>query len=98
MTFDLERIAHFRGRYQSLGEELESANLDPTLSEAERLAEEVEGAFGRGATPDKPFKWTDGVFAVTVDPENCEGLRAYIRNQQKHHTQSSLVPAWELEE
>lgn len=48
----LKRIAGFRGRYESLGKELDSANLDPTLADAERLAEEVRGAFGRGATPD----------------------------------------------
>jgi putative transposase len=48
--------------------------------------------------PEDPFKWADGVFAATVDPDNCDDLRAYVRNQHKHHTENSLVAKWEPDE
>ncbi|MCP4675129.1 MAG: hypothetical protein GY854_06410 [Deltaproteobacteria bacterium] len=48
--------------------------------------------------PDKPFGWSDGVYAVTVDPENCQGLRNYIRNQHAHHGDGTTVPHWEPED
>jgi len=44
---------------------------------------------------DKPFKWADGTYAVTVDPFDCEQLRQYIRNQPRHHYERSTVRHWE---
>ena len=44
---------------------------------------------------DTPFAWADGVYAVTVDPENCDGLRAYIRNQRTHHAEATIQLRWE---
>ena len=48
--------------------------------------------------PDKSFGWSDGVYAVTVDPENCQPLRHYIRNQRKHHDDNTIQQQWELED
>jgi putative transposase len=48
--------------------------------------------------PDRTFGWSDGVFAETVDPNNCEPLRMYIRNQRIHHEQGSTQHRWEPEE
>ena len=48
--------------------------------------------------PDRPFSWADGVYAVTVDPYNCQDLRNYIRNQRDHHTKKLLISRWETEE
>ncbi len=45
--------------------------------------------------PERPFGWQDGVYAVTVDPDNCKGLREYIQNQWKHHEIGTLVVNWE---
>jgi putative transposase len=45
--------------------------------------------------PDRPFGWGDGVYVVTVDPDNCDGLRAYIRNQRTHHGDGTIVTSWE---
>lgn len=47
--------------------------------------------------PERPFGWGDGVWAVTVDPENCQALREYIRNQRQHHDSRSLIAVWEPE-
>ena len=45
--------------------------------------------------PEKPFAWQDGVYSKTVDPDNCEGLRKYIRSQWKHHESGDLISKWE---
>ena len=45
--------------------------------------------------PDHPFRWQDGVFSVTVDPDNCEELRRYIRNQWQHHETGEAIDRWE---
>ena len=47
---------------------------------------------------DRPFKWADGVFAATVDPSKCDGLRNYIKNQKRHHENASIIHAWEPEQ
>ncbi len=44
------------------------------------------------------FGWADGVYAVTVDPENHDGLKAYIRNQRKHHEERTTITDWEPED
>ena len=48
--------------------------------------------------PDRPFKWADGVFAATVDPDDNEDLRNYIRHQRNHHQMNRLELKWEPEE
>jgi REP element-mobilizing transposase RayT len=42
--------------------------------------------------PDRPFKWEDGVFLKTVDPDRADDLRVYIRQQWQRH-ESGLVVA-----
>jgi REP element-mobilizing transposase RayT len=48
--------------------------------------------------PERPFGWGDGVWAMTVDPMNCEGLRVYIRDQRQHHERRALIAEWEPED
>ncbi len=48
--------------------------------------------------PELPFGWQDGVFSITVDPDNCEDLRAYIRGQWDHHEFNNLIIRWETPE
>jgi REP element-mobilizing transposase RayT len=48
--------------------------------------------------PDAPFGWADGVFAVTVNPYDCDALRSYIRNQHAHHDGGKTVAQWEPED
>ncbi len=45
--------------------------------------------------PDRPFAWQDGVYSVTVDPDDCEALREYIRWQWEHHEQGMSMVRWE---
>ena len=45
--------------------------------------------------PEHPFGWQDGVFSITVDPDNCGGLRDYIRGQWDHHESGTLIVRWE---
>lgn len=48
--------------------------------------------------PDRPFGWADGVWAVTVDPDRCEGLRDDVRNQTRHHVEETTFIRWEPED
>jgi putative transposase len=45
--------------------------------------------------PDLPFAWADGVWAVTVTPDDCDSLRAYIRRQRDRHDAKAEVEGWE---
>jgi len=47
--------------------------------------------------PERPYKWGDGVYAKTVDPDRCDDLRRYIRRQWSRHESGLLVPEWERE-
>jgi len=46
---------------------------------------------------DLAFGWADGVWAKTVDPDNCEALRVYVRDQWSRHEQRESVAEWEPE-
>ncbi|MFO8071938.1 MAG: IS200/IS605 family transposase [Polyangia bacterium] len=46
--------------------------------------------------PERKLYWQDGVFSVTVDPDDCNDLRWYIRNQWNHHESGSLQENWEM--
>jgi putative transposase len=48
--------------------------------------------------PDSPFAWADGVWAVTVTPDDCNALRDYIRNQRQRHDRKALHEGWEPED
>ena len=42
--------------------------------------------------PDRPFKWEDGVYVKSVDPDQSDDLREYIRNQWRRHDDRLLLP------
>ena len=52
----------------------------------------------RQRKPERPFGWGDSAYSVTVDPDNCEVLRDYIRNQWKRHEERSTINAYERED
>jgi putative transposase len=52
----------------------------------------------RKAFPDRPFKWGDGAYSITVDPDHCERLREYIRDQWRRHESKNVVPEFEHDE
>lgn len=41
------------------------------------------------------FEWQDGYGAFTIDPENMQGVIAYVRNQKEHHAHHTLIERWE---
>ena len=45
--------------------------------------------------PERPFGWQDGVFSITVDPDNCDDLREYIRRQWDRHESGASIGRWE---
>ena len=45
--------------------------------------------------PARQLKWQDGVWSATVDPENSEALRRYIREQWWRHESRSCIEACE---
>ena len=42
-----------------------------------------------------PFRWQDGVYIATVDPDQTEALRSDIRAQWTHHEQRTEIANWE---
>jgi putative transposase len=46
--------------------------------------------------PEHPIGWQDGVYSVTVDPDNSATVREYIRSQWHRHEQRDLLLQWEL--
>ena len=49
----------------------------------------------RKHSPDRPFRWGDGVYIATVDPRSNQDLREYIRGQWERHEKRALVEEWE---
>jgi len=45
--------------------------------------------------PDRRLQWSDGVYLATVDPDDNNALRSYIRNQRDHHSAGYLFDMWE---
>ncbi len=37
------------------------------------------------------FAWQDDYYAVSVSPSNIDKVRAYIKNQEKHHLRKGMT-------
>ena len=48
--------------------------------------------------PESKFGWQDGAYSITVDPDNCQDLRTYIRGQWNHHESGSVIERFETPE
>ncbi len=46
--------------------------------------------------PDEFFKWQGSYGAFTVSHEMLDKVANYIRNQEIHHRQKSIIPTWEI--
>jgi putative transposase len=46
--------------------------------------------------PDNFFKWQGAYGAFTVSHNSLDPVVHYIKNQEQHHRQKSLVPDWEI--
>jgi putative transposase len=67
------------------------------LSDLYRQLKGLSAAQWRKRFPERPFKWGDGAYSCTVDPENCDRLRSYIADQWRRHEERQLLPEYERE-
>ncbi len=44
------------------------------------------------------FAWQSGYGAFSLAPRDLEAVRGYVINQERHHTNSEIVPSWEAVE
>ena len=44
---------------------------------------------------DRPFGWQTGYAALSVEPNDAAGLRAYIEHQKEHHSTGATRAEWE---
>ncbi|MEC4982520.1 MAG: IS200/IS605 family transposase [Oscillatoria sp. PMC 1068.18] len=74
-------------------------SFPPTLTISE-LMNKVKGSSSHLVThklkPNEFFKWQGGYGAFTVSKYNIDQVANYIRNQELHHQQKSLVSEWEI--
>ncbi len=73
--------------------------LHPTVSVA-RLVKEVKGASSHLVTheikPNEFFKWQGAYGAFTICKSDVPTVKAYIRNQKRHHAEQSIISEWEI--
>jgi hypothetical protein len=66
------------------------------------LAQELKGSSSHLAThkicPEDFFKWQGGYGAFTVSKHEIGKIQAYIRNQEKHHREGTIVEELERTE
>jgi REP element-mobilizing transposase RayT len=74
------------------------ARTPPTLSPS-RFYGQLKGfasySWNRQRT-ESQFAWGDGVYISSVDPDDNEPLRAYIRNQRSIHAGRLQLECWEV--
>jgi putative transposase len=75
------------------------ASLHPNIS-ASQLVKDIKGSPSHLIThelaPDEFFKWQGGYGVFSVSKDDLQKVRAYIKNQKKHHQEGGLVQAWEI--
>ena len=71
----------------------------PTLT-VSNLIKQIKGSSSHLITheikPDEFFKWQGSYGAFTVSHEMLDKVANYIRNQEIHHRQKSIIPTWEI--
>ena len=66
------------------------------MTEWPRLVQRLKGASSMlanqegHADPDHPLKWAKGYTLQTVSPRAVEAVRAYLRNQPRHHPEEAI--------
>jgi REP element-mobilizing transposase RayT len=72
--------------------------LHSTVAVAE-LAKGMKGASSHlvthELTPNQAFKWQGSYGAFSVSPSDVPRIRAYVRNQKKHHASGDVWEEWE---
>ena len=74
----------------------------PTIS-ASDIAKGLKGASSHFVNhetlkhdPIRSLYWQDGFGVTSVSPGGIESVRAYIRNQQEHHRDSTVIEDYEI--
>ena len=71
----------------------------PTLT-VSQLIKQIKGSSSHFINykiqPDNFFKWQGSYAAFTVSQERIDQIANYIRNQETHHQQKSIIANWEL--
>jgi len=74
------------------------ARLHPTVA-LSRLIGEAKGLsayiVNQSRPPSPPFRWQEGYFAKSVDPDAVDEITQYIQRQREHHRAVKLV--WDFE-
>jgi putative transposase len=74
-------------------------SLHPNIS-ASGLVKDIKGSSSHLMThkiaPNEFFKWQGGYGVFSVSEGDLQKVRAYIKNQKKHHQEAGLVQAWEI--
>jgi REP element-mobilizing transposase RayT len=75
------------------------ARLHPTVM-LSRLIGEAKGLsaylFNQWSRSCPPFRWQEGYFAQSIDPDAIDEIAQYVRRQREHHLAIKLVPEFEL--
>ncbi|QSJ17851.1 IS200/IS605 family transposase [Nostoc sp. UHCC 0702] len=73
-------------------------SFPPTLSISD-LIKQIKGSSSHFIThevkPSEFFKWQGSYGAFTVSHDAIDNVAHYIRNQAIHHSQKSIITAWE---
>jgi putative transposase len=72
------------------------AAVRPAVSPAEFM-HQLKGSSSRFVTLafKRPFEWQDGYGVFSVSEDSVPDVIRYIKNQKQHHTQGTIVAAWE---
>ena len=72
----------------------------PSSLTVSNLIKKIKGSSSHLITheikPDEFFKWQGSYGAFTVSHEMLDKVANYIRNQEIHHRQKSIIPTWEI--
>ena len=52
----------------------------------------------RNRFPEAPFRWGDSAYSSSVDPDNCERLKQYVRDQWERHENRNALPEYERDD
>ena len=72
----------------------------PSTLTVSNLIKKIKGSSSHLITheikPDEFFKWQSSYGAFTVSHGMLDKVANYIRNQEIHHRQKSIIPTWEI--
>ncbi len=63
------------------------------------VVKHLKGASSRAESVEsgEPFRWQDGCWARSCNPDDLQVVRAYVVGQREHHAANPAPEPWELE-